>query len=127
LAQPQQAGVDTVEGGELLVAAALDHAPALEHGDRVGVAHGHQVVRDHDRRPTLHQASERVEQLVRRLRAGNIYVNRRTTGAVVARQPFGGNGLSGTGARTGSVRYLWRFTDDQVVCENTLRHGLELG
>ena len=69
---------------------------------------------------------EHVERLVRGLPAGNLYVNRHITGAVVARQPFGGNGLSGTGARTGSRRYLWRFTDDQVICENTLRHGLEL-
>jgi RHH-type transcriptional regulator, proline utilization regulon repressor / proline dehydrogenase / delta 1-pyrroline-5-carboxylate dehydrogenase len=69
---------------------------------------------------------EHVERLVEALPAGNLYVNRHITGAVVARQPFGGNGLSGTGARTGSRRYLWRFTDDQVVCENTLRHGLEL-
>jgi RHH-type transcriptional regulator, proline utilization regulon repressor / proline dehydrogenase / delta 1-pyrroline-5-carboxylate dehydrogenase len=69
---------------------------------------------------------QHVERLVRELPAGNLYVNRHITGAVVGRQPFGGNGLSGTGARTGSRRYLWRFTDDQVVCENTLRHGLEL-
>ncbi len=69
---------------------------------------------------------EHVERLVRELTAGNLYVNRHITGAVVGRQPFGGNGLSGTGARTGSRRYLWRFTDDQVICENTLRHGLEL-
>jgi RHH-type proline utilization regulon transcriptional repressor/proline dehydrogenase/delta 1-pyrroline-5-carboxylate dehydrogenase len=69
---------------------------------------------------------EHVERLVEELPVGNLYVNRHITGAVVARQPFGGNGLSGTGARTGSRRYLWRFTDDQVVCENTLRHGLEL-
>jgi RHH-type transcriptional regulator, proline utilization regulon repressor / proline dehydrogenase / delta 1-pyrroline-5-carboxylate dehydrogenase len=69
---------------------------------------------------------EHVDRLVRELPVGNLYVNRHITGAVVARQPFGGNGLSGTGARTGSRRYLWRFTDDQVICENTLRHGLEL-
>jgi RHH-type transcriptional regulator, proline utilization regulon repressor / proline dehydrogenase / delta 1-pyrroline-5-carboxylate dehydrogenase len=69
---------------------------------------------------------EHVERLAQELPAGNLYVNRHITGAVVARQPFGGNGVSGTGARTGSRRYLWRFTDDQVICENTLRHGLEL-
>jgi RHH-type proline utilization regulon transcriptional repressor/proline dehydrogenase/delta 1-pyrroline-5-carboxylate dehydrogenase len=69
---------------------------------------------------------EHVQRLVGALPAGNLYVNRGITGAVVARQPFGGNRLSGTGARTGSRRYLWQFTDDQVVCENTLRHGLEL-
>jgi RHH-type transcriptional regulator, proline utilization regulon repressor / proline dehydrogenase / delta 1-pyrroline-5-carboxylate dehydrogenase len=69
---------------------------------------------------------EHVDRVVSALPAGNLYINRRITGAVVARQPFGGNRLSGTGARTGSRRYLWHFTDDQVVCENTLRHGLEL-
>jgi RHH-type proline utilization regulon transcriptional repressor/proline dehydrogenase/delta 1-pyrroline-5-carboxylate dehydrogenase len=69
---------------------------------------------------------EQVERVVAALPTGNLYVNRAITGAVVARQPFGGNRLSGTGARTGSRRYLWHFTDDQVVCENTLRHGLEL-
>jgi RHH-type transcriptional regulator, proline utilization regulon repressor / proline dehydrogenase / delta 1-pyrroline-5-carboxylate dehydrogenase len=69
---------------------------------------------------------EHVERLVAALPTGNLYVNRHITGAVVARQPFGGNGLSGTGARTGSRRYLWHFADDQVVSENTLRHGLEL-
>jgi len=69
---------------------------------------------------------EHVERVVAGLPAGNLYVNRGITGAVVARQPFGGNRLSGTGARTGSRRYLWHFTDDQVVSENTLRHGLEL-
>jgi RHH-type proline utilization regulon transcriptional repressor/proline dehydrogenase/delta 1-pyrroline-5-carboxylate dehydrogenase len=57
------------------------------------------------------------------LRAGNVYVNRGTTGAVVARQPFGGFGLSGTGPKAGGPDYLLQFVDAQVVTENTLRQG----
>jgi RHH-type proline utilization regulon transcriptional repressor/proline dehydrogenase/delta 1-pyrroline-5-carboxylate dehydrogenase len=57
------------------------------------------------------------------LRAGNVYVNRGTTGAVVARQPFGGFGLSGTGPKAGGPDYLLQFVDSQVVTENTLRQG----
>jgi RHH-type proline utilization regulon transcriptional repressor/proline dehydrogenase/delta 1-pyrroline-5-carboxylate dehydrogenase len=57
------------------------------------------------------------------LRAGNIYVNRGITGAVVGRQPFGGAGLSGGGVKAGGPDYLLSFCDPQVVSENTLRQG----
>jgi len=57
--------------------------------------------------------------------AGNLYVNRSTTGAMVARQPFGGNRLSGIGAQAGGPDYLRQFTRSRVVSENTMRHGLE--
>ena len=57
------------------------------------------------------------------LRAGNVYVNRGTTGAVVSRQPFGGFGLSGTGPKAGGPDYLLQFVDAQVVTENTMRQG----
>ncbi len=57
--------------------------------------------------------------------AGNLYVNRSTTGAMVARQPFGGNRLSGIGAQAGGPDYLRQFTRSRVVTENTMRHGLE--
>ncbi len=57
--------------------------------------------------------------------AGNLYVNRSTTGAMVARQPFGGNRLSGIGAQAGGPDYLRQFTLPRVVSENTMRHGLE--
>jgi RHH-type proline utilization regulon transcriptional repressor/proline dehydrogenase/delta 1-pyrroline-5-carboxylate dehydrogenase len=55
---------------------------------------------------------------------GNLYVNRGITGAMVARQPFGGNRLSGTGAKAGGPDYLLQFVEPRAVTENTMRHGL---
>jgi len=52
----------------------------------------------------------RVQYVTDRIRAGNIYVNRNQIGAVVGSQPFGGEGLSGTGPKAGGPRYLPRFT-----------------
>jgi RHH-type transcriptional regulator, proline utilization regulon repressor / proline dehydrogenase / delta 1-pyrroline-5-carboxylate dehydrogenase len=57
------------------------------------------------------------------LRAGNVYVNRHITGAVVGRQPFGGYGMSGVGSKAGGPDYLHQFLDPRVVTENTLRQG----
>ena len=57
---------------------------------------------------------------------GNLYVNRGITGAVVGRQPFGGNRLSGTGAKAGGPDYLHQFVEPRVVSENTMRHGLAI-
>jgi RHH-type proline utilization regulon transcriptional repressor/proline dehydrogenase/delta 1-pyrroline-5-carboxylate dehydrogenase len=64
-----------------------------------------------------------IEEAARRLRAGNVYVNRGITGAVVGRQPFGGYGLSGVGSKAGGPDYLLQFVDPKVVTENTLRQG----
>jgi len=55
---------------------------------------------------------------------GNLYVNRGITGAMVARQPFGGNRLSGTGSKAGGPDYLLSFVEPRAVTENTMRHGL---
>ncbi len=52
-----------------------------------------------------------VSHIVERLRAGNIYVNRNMIGAVVGMQPFGGEGLSGTGPKAGGPLYLWRLVE----------------
>jgi RHH-type transcriptional regulator, proline utilization regulon repressor / proline dehydrogenase / delta 1-pyrroline-5-carboxylate dehydrogenase len=57
---------------------------------------------------------------------GNLYVNRGITGAMVGRQPFGGNRLSGTGSKAGGPDYLLQFVEPRVVTENTMRHGLEV-
>jgi RHH-type proline utilization regulon transcriptional repressor/proline dehydrogenase/delta 1-pyrroline-5-carboxylate dehydrogenase len=62
--------------------------------------------------------------VARRSPVGNLYVNRHTTGAMVGRQPFGGNRLSGIGAKAGGPDYLVQFTEPRVVTENTMRHGL---
>jgi RHH-type proline utilization regulon transcriptional repressor/proline dehydrogenase/delta 1-pyrroline-5-carboxylate dehydrogenase len=66
-----------------------------------------------------------VEAVSRRLPVGNLYVNRSITGAMVGRQPFGGNRLSGTGSKAGGPDYLLHFAEPRVVTENTVRHGLE--
>jgi RHH-type proline utilization regulon transcriptional repressor/proline dehydrogenase/delta 1-pyrroline-5-carboxylate dehydrogenase len=68
-----------------------------------------------------------VETVTRRNPAGNLYVNRGTTGAMVGRQPFGGNRLSGTGTKAGGPDYLLQFVEPRVVTENTMRHGLVVG
>ena len=52
---------------------------------------------------------DRVQEIVDQVRAGNIYVNRNQIGAVVGSQPFGGEGLSGTGPKAGGPHYLTRF------------------
>ena len=55
------------------------------------------------------RVDNRVEQMVERIRVGNIYVNRNQIGAVVGTQPFGGEGLSGTGPKAGGPSYLPRL------------------
>jgi RHH-type proline utilization regulon transcriptional repressor/proline dehydrogenase/delta 1-pyrroline-5-carboxylate dehydrogenase len=67
-----------------------------------------------------------IAAVTRRTPVGNLYVNRGTTGAMVARQPFGGNRLSGTGTKAGGPDYLLHFVEPVVVTENTMRHGLAL-
>lgn len=66
---------------------------------------------------------ERADQLARQSRAGNVYVNRGMTGAVVGVQPFGGSGWSGTGPKAGGPHYLLRFISEQVVSVNTTAAG----
>ncbi|HEY3187148.1 MAG TPA: aldehyde dehydrogenase family protein, partial [Solirubrobacteraceae bacterium] len=65
-----------------------------------------------------------VEDVSARLPVGNLYVNRAITGAMVARQPFGGNRISGTGTKAGGPDYLLSFVEPRVITENTMRHGL---
>ncbi len=52
---------------------------------------------------------DRVDQVARRLKVGNLYVNRNQIGAIVGSQPFGGEGLSGTGPKAGGPNYVPRF------------------
>jgi RHH-type proline utilization regulon transcriptional repressor/proline dehydrogenase/delta 1-pyrroline-5-carboxylate dehydrogenase len=58
-----------------------------------------------------------------RFRVGNLYLNRKITGAAVGAQPFGGMRMSGTGVQAGGPDYLRQFLWSRVVTENTLRHG----
>jgi RHH-type proline utilization regulon transcriptional repressor/proline dehydrogenase/delta 1-pyrroline-5-carboxylate dehydrogenase len=57
------------------------------------------------------------------LEAGNIYINRGITGAIVHRHPFGGYKLSGVGSKAGGPDYLYQFVDPVTVVENTMRRG----
>jgi RHH-type proline utilization regulon transcriptional repressor/proline dehydrogenase/delta 1-pyrroline-5-carboxylate dehydrogenase len=67
-----------------------------------------------------------VERVTRRTPVGNLYVNRGITGAMVGRQPFGGNRRSGSGSKAGGPDYLLQFVEPRVVTENTMRHGIRV-
>jgi len=58
-----------------------------------------------------------------RARVGNLYVNRNQIGAVVESQPFGGEGLSGTGPKAGGPHYVARFATERVTCIDTTAAG----
>ncbi|HEY1076306.1 MAG TPA: bifunctional proline dehydrogenase/L-glutamate gamma-semialdehyde dehydrogenase PutA, partial [Fontimonas sp.] len=58
-----------------------------------------------------------------RARVGNCYINRGMTGAVVGVQPFGGEGLSGTGPKAGGPHYLMRFVTERTLTVNTAAMG----
>lgn len=66
---------------------------------------------------------EAAEKAIRAVNAGNIYINRSIIGAVVGVQPFGGNGLSGTGPKAGGPHYLHRFAVEKAVSVNTTAAG----
>ena len=65
----------------------------------------------------------RAQALARAAHVGNVYINRNQIGAVVGVQPFGGEGLSGTGPKAGGPHYLYRFCAEQTVTVNTTAAG----
>lgn len=65
----------------------------------------------------------RAERIAAQARIGNVYVNRNIIGAVVGVQPFGGEGLSGTGPKAGGPHYLYRFCAEQTLTVNTAAAG----
>ena len=66
------------------------------------------------------KSAETVELLAE---AGNLYVNRSMIGAIVGSQPFGGEGLSGTGPKAGGPNYLPRFCAERVTSTDTTSAG----
>ena len=94
-------------------------APAIDAALRLidGAA-----VRAH-RRP-LRQPGDGRGRHTPRSPSGNLYVNRQITGAMVGRQPFGGNRRSASAEKAGGPDYLLQFVEPRVVTENTMRHGL---
>ncbi len=72
----------------------------------------------------IHSRIDRqVDYIQRRVRVGNIYVNRNMIGAVVGVQPFGGQGLSGTGPKAGGPYYMHRFATERTITINTAAVG----
>ncbi|MBV8653870.1 MAG: bifunctional proline dehydrogenase/L-glutamate gamma-semialdehyde dehydrogenase PutA, partial [Alphaproteobacteria bacterium] len=93
-------------GGQL--DAVLDQVAASGYGLTLGI---------HSR------IDETVRAVERRARVGNVYVNRNMIGAVVGVQPFGGEGLSGTGPKAGGPHYLHRFAVERTVSVDTTAAG----
>jgi RHH-type proline utilization regulon transcriptional repressor/proline dehydrogenase/delta 1-pyrroline-5-carboxylate dehydrogenase len=90
----------------------LDHALAIANDTDYALTAG-----------VFSRSPAHIQRAKAELRAGNVYVNRATTGAVVGRQPFGGYGMSGVGSKAGGPDYLLQFLDPRVVTENTVRQG----
>ena len=105
---------DEIFGPVLTVFRARDfhHAIAIANDTRFALTAG-----------VFSRSPAHVRLAAEELRAGNVYVNRGITGAVVGRQPFGGYGLSGVGSKAGGPDYLLQFLDPRVVTENTMRQG----
>ncbi|MBW4665913.1 MAG: L-glutamate gamma-semialdehyde dehydrogenase [Cyanomargarita calcarea GSE-NOS-MK-12-04C] len=64
-----------------------------------------------------------IQQAQEEFEVGNLYINRTITGAIVARQPFGGFKLSGVGSKAGGPDYLLQFLEPRTVTENIQRQG----
>jgi RHH-type transcriptional regulator, proline utilization regulon repressor / proline dehydrogenase / delta 1-pyrroline-5-carboxylate dehydrogenase len=69
------------------------------------------------------RSPRRIERVKSAFRVGNLYINRGITGALVARHPFGGFGMSGGGTKAGGPDYLLNFLFPKVVAENVIRRG----
>lgn len=64
-----------------------------------------------------------IQRISQRARVGNLYINRNMIGAVVGSQPFGGEGLSGTGFKAGGPNYLLRFMVERTLTQDTTASG----
>ena len=69
------------------------------------------------------RSPEHIARAKREFRVGNLYINRKITGALVDRQPFGGFKMSGIGSKAGGPDYLLQFVLPRTITENTLRRG----
>ncbi len=69
------------------------------------------------------RSPEHLHRVKREFRVGNLYINRKITGALVDRQPFGGFKLSGIGSKAGGPDYLLQFVLPRTITENTMRRG----
>jgi RHH-type proline utilization regulon transcriptional repressor/proline dehydrogenase/delta 1-pyrroline-5-carboxylate dehydrogenase len=69
------------------------------------------------------RSPQSIARVRREFRVGNLYINRKITGALVDRQPFGGFKLSGIGSKAGGPDYLLQFVLPRTITENTMRRG----
>ncbi len=96
----------------LIRARDFDHALALANGSEYALTGG-----------LYSRSPANIERARREFLVGNLYINRKITGALVGRQPFGGTGMSGTGSQAGGPDYLLQFMHPRTVSENTMRKG----
>jgi RHH-type proline utilization regulon transcriptional repressor/proline dehydrogenase/delta 1-pyrroline-5-carboxylate dehydrogenase len=97
---------------------AVMHAPTFDDALRLANATPYKLTGGVFTRKPAH-----IERARREFRVGNLYINRGSTGALVARQPFGGFGMSGVGTKAGGSEYLLHFVVPRAICENTMRRG----
>ncbi len=90
----------------------LDEALEIANGTRFALTGG-----------LYSRSPENIARIKREFRVGNIYINRKITGALVDRQPFGGFKLSGIGSKAGGPDYLLQFVNPRTITENTMRRG----
>jgi RHH-type proline utilization regulon transcriptional repressor/proline dehydrogenase/delta 1-pyrroline-5-carboxylate dehydrogenase len=69
------------------------------------------------------RSPENIRRVKHEFRVGNLYINRKITGALVHRQPFGGFKMSGIGSKAGGPDYLLQFLVPRTITENTMRRG----
>jgi RHH-type proline utilization regulon transcriptional repressor/proline dehydrogenase/delta 1-pyrroline-5-carboxylate dehydrogenase len=87
----------------------LDEAFAIANGTRYGLTAGF-----------FSRSPANIQRAYKELEAGNVYINRAVTGALVARHPFGGYKMSGGGTKAGGSDYLQNFLFPRVVTENRI-------
>lgn len=97
---------------------AIMHATSYDEALKIANNHPYKLTGGVFTRKPTH-----IEKAKRDFRVGNLYINRGITGALVARQPFGGFGMSGVGSKAGGVDYLLQFVEPRASCENTMRRG----
>jgi RHH-type proline utilization regulon transcriptional repressor/proline dehydrogenase/delta 1-pyrroline-5-carboxylate dehydrogenase len=90
----------------------LDHALEIANGTQYALTGG-----------LYSRSPQNIARVRRQFRVGNLYVNRKITGALVDRQPFGGFKLSGIGAKAGGPDYVLQFLVPRTITENTMRRG----
>ena len=90
----------------------LEHALRIANGTKYALTGGF-----------FSRSPKNIEIVKKQFRVGNLYINRKITGALVDRQPFGGFKLSGIGSKAGGPDYLLQFVLPRTITENTMRRG----